>query len=101
MANIEYSVYIVRCVDDTYYTGIAADVVRRLAEHETSPRGAKYLKGRGPLTLVYSELVGDRSTAARIEYRIKQLNRAEKQALIDGATSLQDLMTDQDQARCR
>jgi putative endonuclease len=98
MANIEYSVYIVRCADGTYYTGIAADVGRRVAEHETSPRGAKYLKGRGPLTLVYSELVGDRSVAARIEYRIKRLNRTDKQALIDGATSLQDLAMDRDPA---
>ena len=62
MANTEYSVYIVRCADDTYYTGIAADVARRIAEHESSPRGAKYLKGRGPLTLVYSASVGDRAS---------------------------------------
>jgi len=91
MADTEYSVYIVRCADDTYYTGIAADVARRLEEHETSPRGAKYLKGRGPLQLVFSEFVGDRSTASRLEYRIKQMQRPEKEALIDGRTSLQEL----------
>lgn len=91
MADTEYSVYIVRCADDTYYTGIAADVARRLEEHETSPRGAKYLKGRGPLQLVFSECVGDRSTASRLEYRIKQMQRPEKEALIDGRTSLQEL----------
>jgi len=50
MAKTQYSVYIVRCADDTYYTGISADVDRRIAEHENSPRGAKYLKGRTPLT---------------------------------------------------
>ena len=91
MADTEYSVYIVRCADDTYYTGIAADVARRLEEHESSPRGAKYLKGRGPLQLVFSEFVGDRSTASRLEYRIKQMQRPEKEALIDGRTSLQEL----------
>ncbi len=91
MTSTQYSVYIVRCADDTYYTGIAADVGRRLFEHESSPRGAKYLKGRGPLTLVYSESVGDRSSASRIEYRIKQLNRADKESLINGVTSLQEL----------
>lgn len=91
MADTEYSVYIVRCADDTYYTGIAADVARRLEEHETSPRGAKYLKGRGPLQLVFSEFVGDRSTASRLEYRIKQMQRPEKEALIEGRTSLQEL----------
>ena len=72
MAATEYSVYILRCADNSYYTGIAADVVRRIMEHEGSPRGAKYLKGRGPLTLVFSEVVGDRSTASQIEYRIKK-----------------------------
>ena len=94
-----YSVYILRCADNTYYTGIASDVARRIAEHENSPRGAKYLKGRGPLTLVYSESVGDRSIATRIEYRIKQLNRTEKEALINGNTRLCDLRTDQNSAQ--
>ena len=98
MAKTEYSIYIVRCADDTYYTGIAADVARRVAEHENSPRGAKYLKGRGPLTLVYSASVGDRASATRLEYRVKKLSRCEKEALINGATSLQDLATDQDSA---
>ena len=87
MTDTEYSVYIVRCADDTYYTGIAADVARRMNEHESSPRGAKYLKGRGPLVLVYSEIIGDRSAASRVEYQIKQLNRAGKEALIDGRTT--------------
>jgi len=95
MAEIEFSVYVLRCADNTYYTGIAADVERRLAEHESGPRGAKYLKGRRPLVLVYSELIGDRSAAMRIEYRIKQLNRPQKEALIDGRLHLQDLLSDQ------
>ena len=88
----EYSVYILRCADDTYYTGIAADVARRIAEHESSPRGAKYLKGRGPLSLVFSAAVGDRSAASRVEYRVKQLHRRDKEALINGLSTLQDLM---------
>ena len=95
MPETEYSVYIVRCADDTYYTGIAADVARRIAEHETSPRGAKYLKGRGPLCLVYSAAIGDRSTASRVEYRIKRLHRRDKEALIKGTSTLQDLLSDQ------
>ena len=86
----EFSVYIVRCADDTYYTGIAADVARRITEHESSPRGAKYLKGRGPLTLVFSAVIGDRSAASRVEYRIKQLSRTGKEALINGHKSLPD-----------
>jgi len=96
MAKTEYSVYIVRCADDTYYTGISADVDRRIAEHENSPRGAKYLKGRTPLTLVYSVAIGDRSAASRVEYRIKKLHRRDKEALIGGIATLQDLVSAQD-----
>ena len=96
MASTEYSVYIIRCADGTYYTGIAADVARRILEHENSPRGAKYLKGRGPLTLVYSAAVGDRSVASRIEYRVKRLSRKDKEALINGTSTLQGLVAYQD-----
>jgi putative endonuclease len=96
MASTEFSVYIVRCADDTYYTGIAADVTRRIVEHESSPRGAKYLKGRGPLQLVYAEAVGDRSRASQLEYRIKQLDRSDKEALISGRATLLHLFPDQD-----
>lgn len=91
MVDTEFSVYIVRCSDNSYYTGIAADVARRLKEHASSPRGAKYLKGRGPLQLVFQAAVGDRSVASQLEYRIKKLDRAAKEALIDGALSLADL----------
>ena len=96
MAATEYSVYILRCADNSYYTGIAADVARRISEHESSPRGAKYLKGRGPLTLVFSEVVGDRSRASQLEYQIKQLSRPAKQMLIDGNENIATLLSDQD-----
>lgn len=96
MADTEFSVYILRCADNSYYTGIAADVDRRIAEHENSPRGAKYLKGRGPLTLVFSETVGSRSIASRIEHRIKKLSRVEKENLIDGRAALCTILGDQD-----
>lgn len=96
MADTEYSVYIVHCGDGSYYTGISADVERRLKEHSNSPRGAKYLRGRGPLQLVFSEVVGDRPEASSLEYRIKRLNRSEKEALIDGSLNLQTLRAGQD-----
>jgi len=73
-----YSVYLVRCRDGTVYTGIATDVERRLREHESSARGAKYLRGKGPLTLLYQRQVGDRSIASRIEHEIKQLPKQDK-----------------------
>ena len=96
MPASEFSVYILLCGDGSYYTGIASDVERRLQEHRSSPRGAKYLKGRGPLRLVYSEVVGGRATALRAEYRIKQLDRLQKEALIQRCLTLQEVVADQD-----
>ncbi len=95
MPETEFSVYILRCGDDTYYTGIAADVQRRITEHESSPRGAKYLKGRGPLLLVFSRTVGNRSVASQIEHHIKKLSRLDKEALISGRMTLEALLPDQ------
>lgn len=96
MGASDYSVYILRCADDSYYTGIAVDVARRVNEHESSPRGAKYLKGRRPLTLVYAAAAGDRSKASQLEYRVKQLSRAQKEALISGSLELRSLLPAQD-----
>lgn len=77
-ATIEYSVYLVRCRNGSLYTGIAKDVARRFAEHEGGVAGAKYLRGRGPLKLVFQHSIGARGLALRIEHRIKQLSRKEK-----------------------
>ena len=71
-----------RCRDGSLYTGIAIDVSRRIAEHDGGNKGAKYLRGRGPLTLVCARKVGDRSAASRVEHRIKQLPKAEKEELV-------------------
>ena len=90
-----FSLYIVRCADDSLYTGIAADVEKRLAEHQSGPRGAKYLRGRQPLKLEFSQAIGDRALASRLEYRVKRLSRARKEALIAGTESLRDLHDDQ------
>jgi len=83
---LTYYVYILRCCDGTYYTGHARDVARRIHEHN-SGKAAKYTAGRLPVELVYSEVHATRSQAARREYEIKQLSRARKQALIDGAAA--------------
>ena len=99
MSGAVFSLYIVRCTDDTLYTGIAADVARRLSEHEKSPRGAKYLRGRGPLKLEFSQSVGDRATASALECRVKRLSRAQKEAIIEGRESLLDLLDGSRQAQ--
>ena len=81
-----------RCGDGSFYTGIAIDVARRIGEHEQGKRGAKYLRGRGPLELVYQRSVGDRSIATRIEYRVKQLSKVEKEDLERLPSRIDDLL---------
>ena len=80
-----WNVYIVRCADGTLYTGIARDVARRVAEHNTDPRlAARYTRARLPVKLVYQESAESRSAASKREYEIKQLSRADKLALLTG-----------------
>lgn len=78
-----YYVYIVKCSDETLYTGIATELERRMEEHNGSDKGAKYTRVRRPVRLVYSEEYPDRSTASKREYEIKKkMSRAEKLLLI-------------------
>jgi putative endonuclease len=77
-------VYIVRCRDGSYYTGITTDLTRRIAEHNSLPGGAKYTRPRRPVTLVYWEAASSRATAARREHRIKTLPLVGKNRLIAG-----------------
>lgn len=73
--------YILRCKDDTLYTGITTDVEKRLEAHR-SGKGAKYTRGRSPLELVYRESCGSHSDALKREHQVKMLTREEKQNLI-------------------
>lgn len=75
-------VYILKCSDNTFYTGITIDVGRRLAEHNGSNKGAKYTKARRPLILAYQERKKDRSSAAKREWQIKKMTRKEKEELL-------------------
>lgn len=77
-----WSVYVLRCRDGSLYTGIATDVARRIAEHEHGPRGAKYLRGRGPFTLVLQAEIGDRAHATRAELNLKRLPKPAKERLL-------------------
>jgi putative endonuclease len=80
----QWSVYIVRCRDGALYTGIATDVRRRIAEHAgNTGRGAKYLRGRGPLRLVFELTVDSKALALRLESQIKKLPKARKEELAD------------------
>lgn len=71
----------VRRADGALYTGIATDVVRRFAQHGTG-RGAKALRGRGPLQLVLRRRIGALGQALRIEHALKQLPKASKERLV-------------------
>ncbi|MCG8380025.1 MAG: GIY-YIG nuclease family protein [Proteobacteria bacterium] len=71
-----------RCADDTFYTGITTDIERRLQEHNAGPRGAAYTRARRPVTLVYREDCTSRSAAAKREHAIRQFNRSRKESLI-------------------
>ncbi len=76
-------VYLLRCGNEALYTGIATDVSRRLAEHrETNGKGAKYLRGKDPLHLVFKKAIGAKGLALSVEDCIKKLPKARKEALI-------------------
>lgn len=81
MPGVSWFLYIVRCADGTLYTGIARNVRDRMAMHEGG-RGARYTRGRGPLELCVTRRCADQGRALRLEYAIKQLSRAEKEALL-------------------
>jgi putative endonuclease len=80
----EHFVYVVRCADDTLYTGYTTDVERRVAEHDAG-EGAKYTRGRTPVELVHVESYGSKSEAMSREYEIKQLSRDRKERLVSAA----------------
>ena len=69
--------YILRCKDDTLYTGITTDVEKRLEAHRAG-KGAKYTRGRTPLELVYWETCGSHSQALKRELEVKSMSREEK-----------------------
>jgi len=81
-----WEVYIVRCQkDDTLYTGITNSLCKRLAAHNAGT-GAKYTRGRGPIVLMISFHCEDKSSALKLEYKIKQLSRAKKLELCNEAS---------------
>lgn len=76
-------VYIVQCADNTLYTGWTTDLAGRIKAHNCG-KGAKYTKGRGPVTLCYSEFFETMSEALKRERQIKKLNRSKKLKIING-----------------
>lgn len=82
MSDTPWYVYIVRCNDESLYTGIAKELEARLAQHNVGA-GAKYTRSRRPVRLVYSETVLGRGAALRRESEIKRMPVASKRRLVD------------------
>lgn len=72
-----------KCSDGSIYTGITTDLNRRVYEHNSSPKGAKYTRVRRPVELIYSESYEDKSSASKREYVIKQLSKIQKLSLVE------------------
>lgn len=94
--TVQWSLYLVRTAQGSLYTGVTTDVRRRFGEHENKDKknkGAKALRGKGPLALVFEIVVGNRSDALKLEYRVKQLSRTDKELLIDRGADSEELKT--------
>ncbi len=89
----DWYLYLIRTRYGSLYTGIATDVTRRLAEHERSGRtGAKYLRAKAPLQLVYQARLGSRALALRAEYCVKRLSKKDKERLVAAKPSSRQLL---------
>lgn len=75
-------VYLLSCRDGSLYCGMTRDLERRLGQHNRGRAGAKYTRARRPVSLVYAREFPDRASAARFEYQLKQLARAQKLKLL-------------------
>jgi len=91
LENPEWSIYMVRCRDGSLYTGIATDIERRFAEHQAGT-GAKYLRGRAPLKLVFKKGIGSRSLALKIERMIKRLPKDKKERVVNTRIDIGQLL---------
>jgi len=88
---VAWFVYLVECSDKTLYCGVTNDLAARVAAHGTR-RGAKYTRQRGPVRLVFARRCRDKTHAMRIEYRIKQLTRPQKIALVAEPSRVQRII---------
>jgi putative endonuclease len=80
--NNTWTVYFLRCNDNSLYTGITTDIKRRLHQHNNTKLGAKYTRARRPVKLVYSETAIDKSTASKREYQLRTLSKIKKEQLV-------------------
>jgi putative endonuclease len=85
--------YIIRCADNSLYTGITTDLDRRFTEHQSQGKKcAKYLRGKSPLQLVFSTPAGDKPIASRLELRLKKCDKKTKEKIITGEKLIAELL---------
>ena len=82
----QWWLYIVQTKHNHWYTGVSNNVAQRFCAHQQGS-GAKNLRGKGPLKLVFATPVGTRSQACKLEYQVKQLTRAKKEAFVSKTPS--------------
>jgi len=89
----DWPLYMIRCNNNSLYTGITTEVERRFQEHQSNtPKSAKYLRGKGPLQLVFQTIIGNRSEASIAEAKVKKLSRVEKEELVNGTISIEQVL---------
>ncbi len=74
--------YIVRCADDSLYSGVTTDLKRRVGEHNSKNLGAKYTRSKQPVELVYNEKFSNKSSALKREWQIKKMTKKEKESVL-------------------
>jgi putative endonuclease len=77
-----WSIYLLRCKDNSLYAGVTTDIQRRIGEHNNSKLGAKYTRARRPVILAYLEEANDKSAACKREYKIRHLTKIKKEQLV-------------------
>ena len=82
--KLTYTVYILQCVDGSYYTGLTSNLIKRMAEHDAGLHINSYTYTRRPVTLVYQEQHSDPNYASKREKQIKGWSRRKKIAMIEG-----------------
>tara|TARA_B100000446_G_C10551762_1_gene340709 strand:- start:2957 stop:3271 length:315 start_codon:yes stop_codon:yes gene_type:complete len=93
--RVTWSLYLIRTNKESLYTGITTNVLRRFAEHQGGGvKAAKSLKGKGPLSLEFQIEVGDRSSALKLEYKVKRLSKNKKEQLLKTPNLLTEMFPD-------
>jgi putative endonuclease len=90
--NNRWSVYLIRCNDNSLYTGISNNVTKRFETHQNgNGNTTKYTRCRRPLQLVFQVFIGSKSQASKMECKIKKLTKDKKEQLISGNIKIKDL----------